>query len=138
LLAAATLQLGDVNGSVRYLDARRSTLQDPTTKAWLAHAVAVQGDRDRAMKILSELDVMSRTRYVSAYHRALGWTGLGDFDAAFALLCQACEEHDPALMYLTSEPRFSVLRSDPRYAAVTARIGLPVEHVVNGETSQHV
>ena len=138
LLAAATLQLGDVNGSVRYLDARCSTLHDPTTKAWLAHAVAVQGDRDRAMKILSELDAMSRTRYVSAYHRALGWTGLGDFDAAFALLCQACEEHDPALMNLTSEPRFSVLRSDPRYAAVTARIGLPVEHVVNGETSQHV
>ena len=138
LLAAATLQLGDVDGSVRYLDARRSTLHDPTTKAWLAHAVAVQGDRDRALKILSDLDAMSRTRYVSAYHRALGWAGLGDLDAAFALLCQACEERDPSLMHLTSEPRFSVLRSDPRYAAVTARIGLPVEHVVNGETSQHV
>lgn len=138
LLAAATLQLGDADGSVRYLDSNRSIHQDPTTKAWLAHAAAVQGDRARAMQILGELDAMSHTRYISAYHRALGWTGLNDLDAAFALLCQACEERDPSLMHLDSEPRFAGLRSDTRYATLTARIGLPMEQALNGVRSQHV
>ena len=138
LLAAATLQLGDAEGSVRYLDSNRSIHQDPTTRAWLAHAAAVQGDRARAMQILGELDAMSHARYISAYHRALGWTGLGDFDAAFALLCQACEERDPSLMHLASEPRFAVLRSDTRYATLAARIGLPGAPALNGARSQHV
>jgi TolB-like protein/Tfp pilus assembly protein PilF len=138
LLAAATLQRGDVDGSVRYLDSSPCAHHDPTTRAWLAHATAVQGDRARAMQILGELDAMSRTQFVSAYHRALGWTGLGDFDAAFALLCEACETRDPSLMHVASEPRFAPLRSDLRYAALTARLGLPVEHVAHGETSQHV
>jgi TolB-like protein/tetratricopeptide (TPR) repeat protein len=137
LLAAAMLQLGDVDGSVRYLEVSRFREHDPTTKSWFAHAAAVQGDRGRATKILGELDTLGRTQYISAYHRALGWTGLGDFDAAFALLCQACEERDPSLMHLASEPRFVALRSDTRYAALTARLGLPASHVVQG-ASQHV
>jgi TolB-like protein len=138
LLAAATLQLGDVAGSVRHLDAIPSIHHDSTTRAWFAHALGMQGDCVRATKILGELDAMSRRQYISAYHRALGWTGLGDFAAAFALLCQAIEERDPSLMHLATEPRFSVLRSDARYAPLAARLGLPAEHVVNGETSQHV
>jgi len=138
LLAAAMLQLGDVDGSVRYLEASPFRELDPTTKSWFAHATAVQGDRRRATQILGELDAMSRTQYISAYHRALGWTGLGDFDAAFALLCQACDQRDPSLMHVASEPRFAALRSDTRYAALTARLGLPAEDIVQGETSQHV
>ena len=106
--------------------------------AWLAHALGAQGECDRAAKILGELDAMSRRQYISAYHRALGWAGLGDFSAAFALLCQAIEHRDPSLMHVATEPRFSSLRSDARYAPLAARLGLPAEHAVNGETSQHV
>ncbi len=64
----------------------------------------------RGRNILALLDALAQRRYVSPYHRALGWTGLGDLDKAFALLACACEERDPALMLVATEPRFAALR----------------------------
>ena len=127
LLAAARLQTGDVNGSVQYLSSLASTRTDPTSLAWLAHALGVKGDRDRAVDILCQLDELAQERYVSSYHRALALAGLGDFDATFAQLSRACDQRDPALMHLASEPRFATIRSDARYAAVAQRLGLTME-----------
>ena len=89
------------------------------------------GDRARALEILEELETISRKRYVSRYHWAIAWTGVGDFDKAFAALTCACDERDPALMLLTTEPRFHVLRDDPRYAAVIERLGLDRENTAH-------
>jgi TolB-like protein/DNA-binding winged helix-turn-helix (wHTH) protein/Tfp pilus assembly protein PilF len=127
LLAAARLQTGDVAGSVQYLDSILATRRDPVSLAWLAHGLAVKGDRDRAVEILCQLDELAEERYVSFYHRALAHAGLGDFDTTFTQLWRACEQRDPWLMHLPSEPRFDVIRTDPRYGAITARLGLNLE-----------
>ena len=127
LLAAARLQTGDVNGSVQYLSSLPSTRTDPISLAWLAHALGVKGDRDRAVDVLCQLDELAQERYVSSYHRALALAGFGDVDATFALLSHACDQRDPGLMHLASEPRFAAIRSDARYAAVVQRIGLTME-----------
>ena len=127
LLAAARLQMGDVNGCIQYLDSVPAVKTDPTSLAWLAHALGVRGDRDRAIDILCQLDELSQERYVSSYHRALAHTGLGDVDAAFTLLARACEQRDPSLMHLPSEPRFVRLRADARYAPLVGRLGLHLE-----------
>ena len=131
LLAAARLQMGDVGGSIQYLDSVPAILRDPTSLAWLAHALGVNGDRDRAARILSTLNDWARDRYVSPYHRAIGHAGLEDFDATFALLSRACDDRDPALMHLASEPRFDAIRRDARYAAVIGRIGVDRESAVH-------
>jgi TolB-like protein len=132
LLAAAYVQMGDPRAGVRHLESVPSIHWEPSTLAALAHAAGVTGDRSRALDLLKQLDVIGRTRYVSRYHSALAWTGAGDFDKAFATLSCACDERDPALMLLTTEPRFGVLRSDARYAAVVERLGL------NRENTAHV
>src|SRR5215831_2475732 len=129
LLAAATLQAGAAEESVRYLSSLPPFRHDVVTMAWLAHAVAVTGDCAKALAILREIDEMSASRYISAYHCAIGWAGVGDFDAAFARLSRAYEDRDPSFMHFASEPRFDVLRSDPRYARVTGCLGLPLEHL---------
>jgi TolB-like protein/Tfp pilus assembly protein PilF len=127
LLAAARLQTGDVSGSVQYLSTLPSTRTDPTSLAWLAHALGVKGERDRAVDVLCQLDELARERYVSSYHRALAFAGLGDVDATLAELSRACDQRDPALMHLASEPRFAPIRSDARYGAVVQRLRLPME-----------
>jgi TolB-like protein/Tfp pilus assembly protein PilF len=127
LLAAALVQMGDAKAGVRHLEAASATHWEPPTLAWLAHATAVSGDLPRALAILDRLEAMSRERVVSRYHWALALTGLGDVDGAFAKLACACDERDPALMLLNTEPRFEALRQDPRYAALTARLGLESE-----------
>ena len=124
LLAAARLQAGDIGGSIQYLESVPGALTEPISLAWLAHALGVKGDRERAVNILCHLDELAQERYVSSYHRALGHAGLGDLDATFTLLARACDERDTWIMHVASEPRFDIIRSDPRYAGVIGRLGL--------------
>lgn len=127
LLASAYVQMGDAAAGVAHLLSASSTHGDPPTLASLAHAMAVSGDRPRAFNVLGRLEDLSHKRYVSRYHWALGWAGLGDLDKAFKLLSCACDERDPALMLLNTDPRFAALRQDSRYAALGQRLGFDRE-----------
>ena len=53
------------------------------------------------------------------------YIGLGDKDKAFAALEQACDERSDYLVYLRSEPWADPLRSDPRFAKLLKKLGLP-------------
>ncbi len=131
LLAAALVQMGDARAAVRHLESTAGIHWEPPTLACLAHALAVGGDRPRALDVLARLDALSPERYVSRYHAAIAWTGAGDYDRAFSALSCACDERDPALMLVTTEPRFAPLREDERYAALVERLGLDQETPVH-------
>ena len=51
--------------------------------------------------------------------------GLGDTDRAFEWLDKAFEARDWQMALLKVEPIFDDLRSDPRFAALLERVGLP-------------
>jgi TolB-like protein/tetratricopeptide (TPR) repeat protein len=127
LLAAAYVQLGDAKAAVRHLESATSIHWEPATLACLAHAYAAAGDRPIALHVLGELDQPATTRYISRYYHALAWAGVADFDRAFALLSCACDERDPALMLLRTEPRFAALREDVRYFALAQNLGFDRE-----------
>jgi tetratricopeptide (TPR) repeat protein len=93
--------------------------------AGLGHVYAVSGRQTEARKILAELQRLSEHSYVPATDMALVYAGLGDKDKAFAWLDKAYEEHSFSLSSLKVEPRFDPLRSDPRFADLLRRIGLP-------------
>jgi len=131
LLSAALVQLGDAKAAVRHLDAAPAIHWEPATLAWLAHASAAAGDKPRALGLIDQLEAMSRTQYISRYHLALAWAGAGDLDQAFTKLACACEDRDPALMLLNTDPRFAAVRNDDRYAAVSARLGFDREITVH-------
>ncbi len=62
-----------------------------------------------------------------------GWHAeLGDLDAAFADLEQAFAARDTRLPYVTYFPEFTPLWSDPRWAALRQRMGLPPAGRVKG------
>jgi len=125
LLSAAYLQSGRVSDAIGELESTigRSTAQ-PVSMAWLAHALAAAGRKAEAVTLAERLEELSAVQYVPAYHMALVRAGLGDLDAAFAALARACDERDPSLTDLLVEPRFDVLRSDSRYAALVGRLRL--------------
>jgi serine/threonine-protein kinase len=91
----------------------------------LGHVYAVAGQRGEAQKTLGELQEMSKHRYVSSEEIALIYTGLGDKEQALRFLEKAYEERTPRLIWIGVEPRFAPLRSDPRFAELLRRIGLP-------------
>jgi hypothetical protein len=53
------------------------------------------------------------------------YAGLGEKDEAFRLLEKGYREHSGAMPYLAVDPFWYGLRSDPRYADLLRRMGLP-------------
>jgi hypothetical protein len=53
------------------------------------------------------------------------YAGLGDRDKAFEWLEKAYQERSPRLTWLKVEPMLDSIRSDPRYADLLRRMGLP-------------
>jgi tetratricopeptide (TPR) repeat protein len=93
---------------------------------FLAHDMALLGDRAGARKILVDLQQLSKRTYVSPWWPAIVYPDLGDKDQAFAWLekCYRGREHD--LVFSKVWPMFDSLRSDyPRYQDLMRRIGLP-------------
>ena len=97
---------------------------NPVPLAALAHVYAVAGPRCEATKKLDELQQLSQAAYVPPYWMALVSAGLGENDAAFEWLERAYDDRDVWLVWLKREPRFDVLRSDPRFEHLLRRIGL--------------
>jgi adenylate cyclase len=93
--------------------------------ASLGHVYAAQGSRNQARRLLDQLGNESKKSYVSSYHAAMIYAGLGDEDKAFEKLNEAAAERSTLLVYLRKDPRLEILRSDPRFQALLNRIGLP-------------
>ena len=98
--------------------------QHPTTLAALAHALAVSGDGGEARKVLDELTKQSERRYVAAYDLAVVYAGLGDKERALRLLKEGVEQGDH-ISRMMIDPRLAPLRSDPRFAELRRKVGLP-------------
>jgi serine/threonine-protein kinase len=91
----------------------------------LANIYAKQGRRAEALKILNELEELSKQRYVAPMTMARLYAALGDNDQAFAWVQKAYDERSPALITIATDPR-GLLRSDPRVADLLRRAGFPL------------
>jgi TolB-like protein/Tfp pilus assembly protein PilF len=93
--------------------------------ASLARGYAVAGKRKEAQETLAELLQMSKQRYVSPASIAMVYIALGDRDQAFAWLEKANDIRDLNVVRLKHDPRYQSLQSDPRYADLVRRMGIP-------------
>jgi serine/threonine-protein kinase len=107
---------------VAHQEAIRLGLDTPNNQARLGAALALAGERERAMAIGKRLE--ESKGYVSGAELAILYAALGERDQAFAALDKAHEAHDPQLQYLGVSPAFDPLRSDPRFREHLKRIGL--------------
>jgi TolB-like protein/Flp pilus assembly protein TadD len=99
--------------------------RNPAALAGLAYAHARSGERNRALGVLDELRALSKQRHVASYLFAIVYAGLGEKDQAFAWLEKAYEERDGSLPMLKVNPTWDPLRSDPRFADLARRVGIP-------------
>lgn len=107
---------------------RAVELEKDNSETWssLGHAYALSGNRAEAQKILVHLQELSAHTYVAAYNVAIIYAGLGEKDQAFAWLDRAYKDRSYYLAdYLPTDARLDNLRSDPRFADLRRRVGLP-------------
>lgn len=124
LMSACLVQLGRVGEAVDALEGLPPARRDGVSLSWMGHALAVGGQESKARDLLGRLQRLDANQFVPAYHIALVHAGLGEKDAAVALLERACDQRDPWLDTMGVDPRFRVLRFDRRFAALQARVGL--------------
>jgi len=76
-------------------------------------------------KAIETLQARRKTSYASAFLVATLYADLGDKGQAFRWLNIAYQEHEWRLISLKTEFTFDSLRSDPRFAELVRKVGLP-------------
>jgi DNA-binding winged helix-turn-helix (wHTH) protein/TolB-like protein/Flp pilus assembly protein TadD len=99
--------------------------ESPDESAALAYACALSGRKREALRIVDDLTRRAPPKHVSPTIIAFVYGGLNEKDRAFAWLDRAYQERDFLLVLLAVEPMFDPLRSDPRFAELARRVGLP-------------
>jgi eukaryotic-like serine/threonine-protein kinase len=96
--------------------------RSPKLIALLGHINASAGRKDETLRLLRELERMSRGVEVSPADFALIYLGLDDKERALTWLRKAAAEAEPALLYLKVDPAYDGLRSDRRFKKLLKRI----------------
>lgn len=97
---------------------------NPMNKALLSYVYAMAGETSKADELLDELKKIRPPHYISPFHIALIYAAKGEMDLAFEWLEKACQNKDPWLVLLKSEPRADSLRKDSRFEDILEKIGL--------------
>ena len=88
----------------------------------LATVYSMLGKPDRSQQALERL---LRIPTVRKYNIAGVYAYRGEKDLAFQYLEAACQQREPNLLYLKTDPLFTGLRSDQRYNALLRKMNLP-------------
>ena len=93
-------------------------------QAYLAHFLAQSGGNEEAEEILRRVEERAEESHVSPILFAVIFTGLERKDEAFKWLNRAVDERSSGVIYLRIDPTWRMLRADPRFEKLMARIGL--------------
>ena len=91
----------------------------------LRRGYAKSGHKGALRELLKRLETMARHQHVPADVMAYFYESLGQKDRAFAWLEKANAEHNSEIKGLKTDLMWDGLRSDPRFADLQRRVGLP-------------
>ena len=94
-------------------------------KGYLALWLAKSGNRDEALKILTELKKAASEGYVRPSTLAVVYIGLGDKVEALNQLETEVSSRSLNAIYLAVLPEVDDLHSEPRFKAMLKRMNLP-------------
>jgi len=124
-LGWAYLKKGIVKQGVAELEIAVSL--SPGDTLWLAQlgqAYGMVGDVARARNVLHQLEELSGQRFVSPYHIAFVYTGLGEQDSAMDWLERAYEDRSGPVYSVKGSFLFTTLHAHPRFIALLRKMNL--------------
>jgi TolB-like protein/DNA-binding winged helix-turn-helix (wHTH) protein/Flp pilus assembly protein TadD len=124
-LGGALTEAGDYDAAIETLNkAAQLGNRSPSSLGTLGRAYGLAGRRQEAQRLLHELTLLSRSRYVPPHAFVHVYLGLGDRDKAFEWLERSYLERSNSLIWLGVSSMFDPLRSDPRFDDLLRRVGL--------------
>lgn len=91
----------------------------------LGQAYALAGRREEALQIAERLGRLEKESQFLSKELAILYVSLGDKDRAIEILKTGVEKHHAVVTEIRVDPRLTSLRTDPRFADLVHRIGLP-------------
>jgi serine/threonine-protein kinase len=124
LVGLSFLKKGDTAGAIAEL--QKSKAPDPGAwyQGFLGYAYAISGDRAKAEQALRELEELAKRQYVSPTAFVTIYLGLANKEKALDWLERAYEEQDSACWYLKIDQIYDGVRDEPRFQAISKKIGL--------------
>src|SRR5947209_2969677 len=120
LLLQAT---GDLSGAIAEYEKAKQLGDNPYVSTLLAQAKARAGDKNAAVRMLSDLDKISQQREVVGYFRALLYLSLNNKADALHWLEQGYEERDGSnISTIKVDPLLYPLHGDPRFEALVQKV----------------
>jgi TolB-like protein len=104
--------------------AKRERKDDPILIYSTGMVYAAQGKRPEALQIIKELDEMSGPNFDEAHWIAKIYAALNEKDLAFSWLERGLDTGAIGVFY-KDEPVWDSIRSDPRFADLLKRMGIP-------------
>jgi eukaryotic-like serine/threonine-protein kinase len=119
-MAQAYEQKQDFNSAIHEYE-----MTGDTTKklAGLGYIYARTGKQAETRNILTQLQALSKSHYVSSADIATIYLGLRDYNQAFSFYDQALSQRDESMVRLKINPRLDPLRKDPRFLELLKRVG---------------
>jgi tetratricopeptide (TPR) repeat protein len=125
-LGEALQAKGDLAGAIAEYQKAHELNDDPFPLGQLGNAYAVSGKTGKALKILDQLEQISKQRYVAAYSFALVHLGLGHQDEALHWLEKSYQDRGSYdVLSIPHDPLLDPLRRDPRFEALVEKIVPP-------------
>ena len=123
-LGIALQAKGDLSSAiVEYEKAKQLSSDNLLVSTLYAAAKAQAGDKDVALRMLSDLDRISQQREVVGYFRALLYLSLNNKDEAIRWLEQGYEERDGAnICWIKVDPLLIQLHGNPRFEALVQKV----------------
>ncbi|MDB4871070.1 MAG: transcriptional activator protein [Gemmatimonadales bacterium] len=90
----------------------------------LGQAYAMAGSADKARDIIRELEERAKTTFISPYHFAYVYTGLGDYDRALDMLERAVADRTGPVYSIKGSFLLKQLHTHPRFRALLRKMNL--------------
>ena len=104
---------------------------DREAEETLARGYLEDGYLGAMLRVAEMMEKRSRATYVTPWQIGTLYTRAGKKDKALDWLEKAFEEHDANIPYLSVDPLFDNLRSDPRFQDLLLRLNLPKNENIN-------
>ncbi len=125
-LGIALQAAGDLSGAIAEYEKAKRLGDNIYVSMLCAQAKARAGDKDAALRMLSELDKISQQREVVGYVRALLYLSLNNKDEALRWLEQGFKERDGSnISWIKVDPLLDSLHGDPRFEALVQKVVAP-------------
>lgn len=125
-ISDSLLEKGEYSAAIDELEKTKPFREERVYIRQMAYLHARMGKRSQAKSELAEAFDLSRDKPLSSGAVALTYAALGDRDDAFLWLERAGMENSSFMTSLKFWSVLDPLRSDPRYADLMKRVGLPL------------